>query len=322
MSSAVDVLKARWERLCLANEAGWLVWLLLGLGTGAFGIIYPLRNESLGQLVEIPPSLAAYLNGRDIDLNMGAAYLGGDHIGPSSYQLFNIMICCSVCIAALRGRWYLYFACLAAMLIPASWLGTVRGDLGAIAIFAGILAAGRSLFTRQYKPILIRSGVAVAIAILCGVTVLPSRGGNLVIHRKPEAAERASDQRLFGALDALPAEFQPQARYVRAQLAYIRRDWTTLKAIGPLDARKIEHTPFTARRLQVLRQTVLDLAHPDYTNPVGAITWWVHIALLVPLIVFSVVVSRLRRRIGKITRMQTDMDALPPLRHALRELQA
>ncbi len=318
-ASGVERLETRWNLLALAGEAAWLIRMGFDMLQTTLVAIFPWQEATMGTRVDIPMGAAKALLKLGIHMDIGtAATLDYRHYMPATgYYAIGFLMCITAFAAALQGRWILLFSLFGIMLLPPTLFGAPEAFFGGSAIFAGVLAIGRCIMKRQHRlilPIVVAACSVMAwhAYILADSEIHPT----LIVKEKMDAQELQTLANLDGALSQLHG-FDGDVAYVRAQIAYIRKDKAALKAIGPVTAGSIEATPYRDPRIRVLNMAIAQIDHPPTgKTPVSDALRIFNTLLLLPVFLFLFLTYRLRWRIRKIAKMAVALEALPPLRIA------
>lgn len=321
--NGVDRLEGRWNNLALAGEAAWLIYLGFDLLQTSLVAIFPWQESDMGTVVDIPMRTAEALMKLGAHLYIGtAAALDYHHYMPATgYYATSFLICITAFAAAIRGRWVLLFTLLSVMLLPPTIFGAPEGFFGGSAIVAGGLAIGRCVIKRYFRPILpIMLAACTVMAWQAYVLTDSERHPTIVVKPQMDAQELQN----LAAFDQTLSQVHGvdgDLAYVRAQIAYIRKDRAALQAIGPVIAGTIQTTPYRDQRIRVINTAIAQIGHPPSGKTPGSDALrMIGLLLLLPVILLLILTYRLRWRIRKIAKMAAALQALPTPRHSTSAL--
>ncbi|MDV6330138.1 hypothetical protein [Asticcacaulis sp. 201] len=317
MTSGGKILEARWQKFVYAGEIIWIAQLLFALFCGYVTEIHPLRNDYMQSLVDVPASVAPYLVASGVDLQRNIPPAMDRTFMPwVGYTAFIGIIGITGVIAALRGRYYLLLACIAGLAIPGAPFGYDGATLDTVILIA-FLAVCRCLVKSQPKEI---GKVAIPAVVAWGLIVMmtpEASRDSLIVHRDSDVVEARKVQAVEAAL-ARMNDTDGAAKYVRAQIAYIHHDWEKLKAIGPVDGRGFHASPYKASRLRVLKASLIALApspRPESFLAQGTQVLFLMMQLFfLCAFAFSIFTGLLHRRIKRIGKIESQLEALRPVR--------
>lgn len=317
-------LGQRWQKLVIAGEIIWVLLVLMQLATAAAGPIYPLRNDYLGFIVDVPDTLIPNIRPAGGGMAWpGSVHQSGTIAGLSfnlmsavGYQLMVTLASLSAILAAVRGRWGLHLALLALMLIPPFPFGAGLAIFpGPIIILSAFIAGWRAVkkqCPRTMIPVLVASALTLVVhGVYHGMSL---NNATLVLFRQDvrEAAQQTAD--MERALSAMPASKKPAADYVRAQVAYIQKDWPRLKAIGPIDPRGWTSSPYKNSRIAVINEAVRQLANGTEPTAGRSLLWSImrglEAALWLTGLGLTLTNGWLKRRLKRIDSMAAELTRL------------
>lgn len=314
MASPTETLEGRWQKLAYLGEFAWIFTIVVGLLFGYVDQIDPLHNEYLSNIVDVPEPLAVRLRTDGIQIDwLPLVSFPHTYAPEGSFAIFRWFLSITGFVAALRGRWLLMVVCMAGFLVPGAPFGAIDPQR-IIFVFVGLAAIGRCAFKREFK-LAISLGAIIFVAWLgTGFTNPHLRAPTLSVHRDPDAAEVQRMTQLELALAQTPANDRASVAYVRAQIAFIRQDWTQLKAIGPINGAEFPDSPTKSARLRVIRAARLALEpHPEFDMVLAAyaepIRWFYDLCLLT-VAAISVLGGFMRYRIKRIAKLQDQISRL------------